>query len=520
MLNNGHSSKTRGSTFVTNTFATDTILHILTCTVVDDPFFKEVVLGSQNEQFVKFMQIYLKDGAINSTYLARNKLLLKAFNETKVSSLKTLNCKSTVCFAIDKIFKAESFFTTHMCRCSTKVLKLDLNSFGPLMLASFACFDCKVNAEIRSDNITFIDGKDTLMTFNNAPQALLLHDKVYMLLAIVETTFIESESHYFVHIKRTNEKWYTFDSNKSNVSLSDLNQREMTVHVLCYFKINPHSTIKQTVAEPKVINKKRQILRNFHTFNMNEVEISVNNACGPDCLIHALAAIFMEKPDLFSDLHYSEYLMNILDAYVVGDAVKMYRNRIKLLLEKRFCFNGTFMGKATIDCFSNIQRVGEMLGLFSASETRLCTCKKSTKRIKLIEVNLGYVIKKGIDKLGSSIVFSQSKRNAKCSKCKSNQVIETKFSKVIFIDLEPLITADGSMILPKMQLLQIPSTIKLGAKEYILKAAIEHQPSKSHYVVHCRQTNDTWEEYDDLQSNVNVSDSSGEICIHMLIFSI
>lgn len=83
---------------------------------------------------------------------------------------------------------------------------------------------------IKANEIMFVDGKNSLMKFAEIPEALMINDKVYCLLAIVE----RGREHFFVNIKRCNEKWYSFNSNEAKITQSKLKGRELIVHMICY----------------------------------------------------------------------------------------------------------------------------------------------------------------------------------------------------------------------------------------------------------------------------------------------
>lgn len=120
--------------------------------MADNSELKKKILANADEDMIKFTESYFKNGAVHSTYLARNKMLLKAFQVQENNNLKSLNCKSTVLYAIDNVFKTslQNIFVEHACCCNekkeNKVLNIDLNEIRYSIDQSSTCTSCGTNA--------------------------------------------------------------------------------------------------------------------------------------------------------------------------------------------------------------------------------------------------------------------------------------------------------------------------------------------------------------------------------------
>lgn len=520
LLDNGNLNRTRNSTFVKSTESADVLFHILFCAMVDQPHLKSKALETADEEMVHFIQNYFENGAVNATYMARNEVLLKTFKIQQIGNLKTLDCQSTAVYVAQNVLKnsLHNLFVQHSCPCrGNNILNIDLNNVKNIIEESMTCISCEKITQLTPNDIMLVDGKNTNMGFDKIPKALLLADKVYSLLAIVEISVKNSKEHYIAHIQRCNQKWYLFDCNQPKVTESKFKgRREMVVHMVCYVALTHTNDTPMTTK----IDKKIEIIENFHVYHMNGTKISVEMACGPDSLLHCLCCLYVDKPALFSIHSIDRWLTVILKSYAENEVENLYYARIKLLLEKGFQFSANLMGKATIHCTSNIYSVLRMFGLKSASENRTCGCGSKTKDIVSIEIDLGRLKQNGIAELQSSIIFTGLNRSSDCTKCKRTQTVHTQYSEIVFIDLQPLISSDESLQLPTIPLSHMPPRITLGQINYELAGAIEFQPNKlpPHYIAHCLRKG-TWFKFDDLAKQICRTNESSEMCVHILLFA-
>lgn len=474
--------------------------------MVDQPYLKAKGLETADDDMKEFIASYFMNGAVNSTYKARTKVLSKAFNIQNIKNLKTLDCTSTVLNAADKIFENsfKNFIVEHQCDCfeyGNKVLTIDLNDLKRPIKMTAICTSCEANANIKANDIMFINGNNIRMKFNEIPNAVFLAEKIYCLLAIVELKSDTSKEHYVANISRCNQKWYIFDSNNPKVQATNFKEREIVVHLICYAVSKKTSTDSQVlVNEP---DRKIEIIQNFHNYHLNGTEIRVEMACGPDSLLHCLCQIYLENSTYFLAGNTNEWLMLVMESYAQNDVEKLYYARVKLLLEKGFKFSANLNGIATIQCTSNISSVLQMLEMRSSTVKQSCQCGTKFRDTTSIEVDL--------KTFKEEAILSHTERSV-CAQCKHTKIKEAKFENIIYID-----TQASTEIIP---LSNVPQTIKLNEANYRIAGAIEYQPSKtqqSHYVAHYKH-NGVWIEYDDLAHRTKRLNDASKMRLHLLIY--
>lgn len=82
-------------------------------------------------------------------------------------------------------------------------------------------------------------------------------------------------------------------------------------------------------------------------------------------------------------------------------------------------------------------------------------------------------------------------------------------------------TADDTLKLPEIALSGVSSSISVGGKNYMLFGAIQFVSSETraaHYIAHYRRSN-RWIKLDDMENQIDNSDESLPIQIHMLMFT-
>lgn len=75
ILENGHFRKTRNSVFIKNTTEFDAVFHILFSIMAEDENTRDSFKQLANFDMKSFVENYFKRGAVQQTYLARNKIL-------------------------------------------------------------------------------------------------------------------------------------------------------------------------------------------------------------------------------------------------------------------------------------------------------------------------------------------------------------------------------------------------------------------------------------------------------------
>lgn len=509
--------------------------------MVDDDAFKTEIERRMDEDLIFFMKTYLEKGAHESTYTARNTVLLKYFPQTDVRRMKVLDCQSSVVEVLKKVF-VESFPSAVIkapCDCtSTKkrnaaVLCIDDSELENIengakfdlmnTLQAEVCETCQmmqaIDEKTQMNDLIFIDMKDQCVKHTQIPQVILIQNKIFILYSIVESVNISgNKANYVAHIRRSNQVWYTFDNHLKKISTTKWNDKDKKIHLLCY------------CGQPEIPKKKMKksstplrMIENFHSCKVSGIKINVNNVCGPDTLLHIFCNIYSDARHLFDEKDQKDRILSLIRAFHLGDQEQVYFQRALLLLEKRFESSVVNFSEITVNCDSNIYSTLKLLcseNYPSATIFRTCKCETIVRNLSIIEVDIKMLSSNGIESLSSCIVNPKSMNQTTCSVCARKFRVRTTFADIIFIDIQPIITLiEAPITLPEIKLTLIPQTIELGEKRYRLKGVIEYQPmaGRSHYTSHCLTKNE-WIEYNDLLENSRLSDINATIQPHMLVF--
>lgn len=101
-----------------------------------------------------------------------------------------------------------------------------------------------------------------------------------------------------------------------------------------------------------------------------------------------------------------------------------------------------------------------------------------------------------------------------CHKCKSPQKIKTAFEDIIFFNVESLKQDIFSIgISNPISISDIPSEIKLLDYEYKLKGVVEYIEARNnetgeksgHYVVHCKNEDNKFYQFNNLSPNIYIT---------------
>lgn len=522
MMDNGFISTNLRSSdpLVENTASFDTSLNVIFCRMVDDSQFKSNVLNGVGNVMRDYMNTYLAHGAKKVTYKARNKVLMDLFEADEVGEMKSLDCEAKVLKVIEDVY-ATTFpgvIIKSSCNCKSKqhtestlrVLTIDIvnDSIGfdfSSILRSEMCKRCRQmphTIDLQFDHLIFFDTKDQLLANDRLPQVILLRDSS------------ESPDRYIAHIKRSNQQWYTFDSERKKVSIAKLDQgNEMLIHAMCYIFPEPSSKVKSIVQK-----KPFEIIKNFHACYMNGMKININNSCGPDALLHILCNIYSKNKNL-SHEGSSNVLVSLMNAYAASEEERVYQNRVKLLLRAKYIVSVNSFEEITINCDCNIYNAVKDLCLDtfpSATLTRSCECGSSVRNLSIIEIDMEELIKKGIRHIASCIMLKNRKQSQKCTTCKTKSTVQTDYGNVVFIDLQSMESSENRLSLPKITLQSIPETIDIVEEQYSLAGVVEYIPSRAHYIAHCHENAD-WIEYDDLAVTCKAS-KTAQIRAQLLVY--
>lgn len=188
-----------------------------------------------------FVESYFKRGAVQQTYLARNKVLSKFVKHENINDMKVLDCSSlTTNYVIENIVAPiwPSIVREESCQCGTmkkRVNFLDIasgifeqkNQFD-LSSLIINCDTCYENKQIMDvfNNIVYID---TILahtiSFDEIPKAICVNSSIFCLVAIVvEVSSCDGSKHFISHVKRGNN-WYVFDNTSNAVAKSKIEKK-------------------------------------------------------------------------------------------------------------------------------------------------------------------------------------------------------------------------------------------------------------------------------------------------------
>lgn len=285
----------------------------------------------------------------------------------------------------------------------------------------------------------------------------------------------------------------------------------MKIHCVCYWfqpKIENPTQDKQTI----------EIISNFHTCDINGMKISVNEACGPDAVLHMLCHIDLKN--VLNDKQSNNTLFSLIRAYNDGDKDQVYRYRALLLIEKAFKLKVISLTEIEINCDSNVFSTFQMLlsdHFASVISTRICDCGSTTKKTSIIEIDVELFIRNGFANHSECFLLKSRSRKNKCLKCNINQIINNEYSNLLSVDVQPVSGCERSMSLPKMTFNSIPSQIAVNQISYELVAIIEYKANLKHYIAHVNK-NAEWIAYDDTSTQANKSNVNATIKPHLLVF--
>lgn len=527
-MDDGYLCRSRKSNFplVQNTTAFDIIFYLMCCRIVDEETFKTVVLQRCDEDFRNLIMIYLEKGSHQSTYLARNKVIMKHFDQENVRGMKVLDCQSTVVEICHKVFtkifpvKIETSCKCKLSRKETQLSVLDGNLNNGVNLDELSPVVCKKCDQLQSmaidlNGFIFIDMKNLEMMFEKIQQTILIQDKLCILFAVVQTASRNNKPYYIFHVRRSNQEWYTFDK---TFKKTPFNMKEIKCELLIYT-----CRFAEKKAKKKFVKTKSfEIIENFHAQIINGIKINVNNACGPDSILHVLCNIYSEI-DMQKNQE-NNSLTSLIRAYMDGNENEVYYYRALLLLELKYDISVVNFSEIRIDCATNIYNALDSIcsDHFPSMVTiKKCDCELAKRNITAIEIDFQKLAHQGIKKLSSCILLPEIKSRSTCLRCKKGIEVKQEISNIIFIDIQPMQTCEKeSYEIGNITLRQIPQIINIGNNSFDLKAAIEYQPNEgglSHYVVHSFKKN-KWLVYNDLCKKSSESDMDKKITVHMLAY--
>lgn len=475
------------------------------CNTLDSDEFKANLMNTADSHFIQFIKIYIENGATAKAIQERSVILSKFFSTGIVNKAKVMNCESTVweiCMrAWTELFKAE-------CVCHS-FLNISLDE------TVFDLPPCNKRHEL--ENIIFIKTNGYKISLERIAEVIMINDKMFILNAVVQQTNRGNKLHFFADIKRGNLSWYRFDNTIKGISKSKPNQKEISVHMLCYVRASKAEIDYHTDIDNQ-ISKSFSIIQNFHTINYNGTKVIVKNACGPDSLWHIFCHIYVNFPKAIESIKSSDLLLDLANAYKRKDAQMVYKLRIKLLMQNGF--KCTYSANEVIlDAHSNVEACARMIftnNFYSGIATRSCKCGETSRKLLLVEIDMQKLKQYGIEKLDSC--FAYTKPKSICNVCRNRVKTDTQYSSLVFIDIQPMQSYDGIIELPAHHLNEFPHKIKINSNMYILRGIIEYIPGDvAHFTAHCSKFG-IFHEYNDLFSDVRPS-VDRKVIAFMLVYT-
>lgn len=512
-MRNGHFKKTRNSIYAKNTTLIDSVFHILFSIMADDEEAKNTFIQSASTDMQSFVENYFKRGAVQQTYLARNRILKKVVDLQCIDDMKILDCTSLSTERVINRIVAPiwpSILQSQTCKCGRKdkrigfanvIMNLTKNeNLFDLQKESLKCDECLEEKIIINDlnNIVFVDINQEC-TFQNIPKVISIDGNIFCLVAFVS----ESNSKHFVaHVLR-GKFWYSFDSSFGKVVKSKL-ANKIRPHLLVYAQPSLDASREILIGRPDDIIA----LENFHVFIDAGKSFRLNRVCGPDSLLHSFICLFLDDSHLFRSVDPDDKLLLLLKAYERKDMETVYKYRLNLLkdiFDKKEIENVTI-----IDCDSNVYNV--VKNLFSntfPSASLKCDCGNSSS-FPFVDVNYDELHDKGIANLQSCLY----KPTRTCDKCKL-KMSNVEYSNILCIDVQPL---DNRSIMGPIE--SIPNELKLGDNNFRIKSIIDYSSygQEGHYKSFSLRNDRTWYCLNDSPSTIFITNRAQPVSPHVLIY--
>lgn len=502
LLPNGYHKRTRNSTFVQNTTVFDAPFHIVLCIMADDEALKKNKLESiQCANIQRFIESYFKNGVTQTTLLLRTSALEMCFKIKVIEGMKTINCepsdiKSIMEFYIKHIFTSAKQMLSKCKKC--KIRSATDITLVPMDDDSWNKFQNSQNIDFSKDSICSKCNSNIKTTFNlnkllffaidrnvmwqDVAKMNTFQGRHYELSGIIE----KRHSFYIAHVLRPNKKWYTFDHTEKDVKQSNF-KNQMNIHLLCFREISFYDEFLF-----------QHVLHNTHTQNYHNEIIKISNACAPNTVLHCLACLYIDSPELFEHNSADSDIMNFLTAYASRKIDLMYEFRCKIL-EQHFTKQKS-CNEFRMDCFTNIKGIlDKIVETDFPSMTTLCTCSTTIQQhYSVVELDYQELTRSGIKELEKCIVYPRRI----CVHCQSN-ITNKSLSNILFFDVQPLVVAAESINVEvkEISVEEITQILHLNGAQYTLKGIIEYQ-APIHYTVNCLRSNNKWYNFDDLRQSI------------------
>lgn len=504
-LPNGFYKGTRNSTFLQNTTVFDAPFHVIFCMLADDESLKKETFNSiVNGNLKIFMESYFKKGALQQTLLRRTQVLELLFQTQVVDGMRTIDCSSKDVKNVFEYYLPMMFNSIKMisvCKCAkvnkfASYIELNRNRWNSMQRfqnidfsESNICSKCeRIETTFDLGNFLFLS-VDQNVSWQNIPKVALLQGNHYKLTAFIE----KNHNYYIAHVRRPNQKWYTFDHTNKDVKQTYF-YKEMNIRMLCF--------CVESVYDEYMY---QHILANAHTLYHNEKEIQIVNSCAVNSVLHLLSCLYIDSPQLFDQNSGGGDMMEFLEEFArnrsqmgTSSTDPRYELRYKILaphFEERK--SGNFFG---VDCWTNVHGILDLMIMndFPSLKT-WCNCSPTIQnKFSVFDVNLQKLEQFGLNDLENCLDFPRRK----CNLCQM-EIENHSVGNILFLDVQPITVPGEGIDIPPVEVSvnQISQMIHLNGNQYILKGIIEYVGG-NHYVANCLRGNNRWYNIDDIRQTI------------------
>lgn len=269
------------------------------------------------------------------------------------------------------------------------------------------------------------------------------------------------------------------------------------------------------------------------------VSIQTSHTCAFDSLYFAIAAMYADYDNVKDQIDqlaptcaFSKMVVTMYEPFNTNtlkhNALHRQRNDILYSIFKSEEFES---GLVLVDCAANINYIipkALPISLYSYSRKKICDrCGKEplVSNRCFVDINFEEYEKRSIKVLNSCLIDTLISEKPSSCQCDGSEVItDTEFSNFIAIDLHLQST------IKEITLNDIPKTLNIMGHKFALTACIEfigetpkdfsslEQEGVAHYITHLLRSNNQWQTYDDLKSNIFRSKTNSPIKGQILFY--
>lgn len=288
-----------------------------------------------------------------------------------------------------------------------------------------------------------------------------------------------------------------------------------------------------SILNPSVQNAKNiMLMKNGHKTYRGKQTFATFNTCSFDAVFVVIAAMYADHDEIKNQINQaapdSELLSMVHSMF--NDNVKLTIKQNNLLRQRNDILCSLFQGEeyechlVTVDCQANANYIipkllpTELYTYFREKKCDRCGHENVSKRC-FVDIEMDVFETQTIQNLNSCLLDSlMSEKVSKCPCGGTNQIVATKFSNFIIIDL----TLRNNNV-NWLHLSDVPSELNILGVKFSIKACIEFIPPTEangigHYIAHAYRRNQRWEMYDDKKTHVLRSSTKMKIQGQVLFY--